>query len=238
MLPAFAAPGLRRFFPVEDIPLFRGDGAPGERCPTHARRRELWQLGLSLVTDPALTWCEFGVGEGESLDWFAFNKPTGNRLIGFDSFAGIPEPWAGHPVGHWRSPVYPSNRPDVVIVDGRFEDTLRGERTRSLLGPRIGFLHVDCDLYSATRSVFTGIGDRIGPGTIVVFDEFYNVPQWYRHEARAFREFVDRERVEFEYIARADFQVLIRIVATGAHAGWLCAPVSWEPRGVGIRLAR
>jgi ectoine hydroxylase-related dioxygenase (phytanoyl-CoA dioxygenase family) len=227
---------MERFFPVERIPAFVGDGPAHGYCPTHSLRRQLWEYSLSLIEDPSLCWCEFGVGEGESLDWFASRKPSSNLLIGFDSFEGIPEPWATHPVGQWRSDVYESNRADVVIVEGMFDTSLGREDVLARLGDPLGFLHIDCDLYSSTQTVLRALDPLIQPGTVVVFDEFYGYEGWEECEAKAFREFAMESGVAFEWIARSDFQVGLRILSRG-RAGVSIRKGTWQPTVAGISLS-
>jgi hypothetical protein len=226
-----------KFFPVDQIPQVVGDGPRRVLCPTHARRRELWRYALTLVADPLFPWCEFGVGEGESLDWFLLNKPAGNRMFGFDTFEGIPEPWLGHPVGHWKSEPYRANRPDLEIVRAPFEVSLGEARVRSQLARGVGLMHVDCDLYSSTQTVLEGTREFIRPGTVLVFDEFYGYGGWQQCEAGAFREFVEAERVSFEYVARADFQVAIRVLGIGERASWRVRPLSYSPLTPAIDMA-
>jgi hypothetical protein len=56
-------------------------------------------------------------------------------------------------------------------------------------GP-VAFIHVDCDLYRSTQTIFMLLAERIVPGTIILFDEYFNYPNWEQHEFRAFQEFV------------------------------------------------
>lgn len=226
-----------RFFPVTDIPQFFGDGPLHSYCPTHSRRRELWKYAASLVPDPSLPWAEFGIGEGESFDWFGLTKPRGNTLLGFDSFAGLPEPWSGHGVGHWRSDVYRADRRDIKIVAGLFADALGRPDAQAALAPQLGLVHLDADLYSSTKTILERTSDRIGPGTVIVFDEFYAYAGWTDNEARAFREFVHERGVCFEYLARADGQVAVRILETGTKASWRVRPLEWTPKTRGVFVA-
>lgn len=226
-----------RFFPVSDIPQFFGDGPLHSYCPTHSRRRELWKYAASLVHDPSLPWAEFGVGEGESFDWFGLTKPRGNTLLGFDSFAGLPEPWSGHGVGHWRSDVYRADRRDIKIVAGLFADAIDRPDAQAALVPQLGLVHLDADLYSSTKTILERIADRIGPGTVIIFDEFYAYAGWTDHEARAFREFVHERGVRFEYLARADGQVAVRIVEKGTKPSWRVRPLEWTPTTRGVFVA-
>ena len=212
---SFPSPYYRDFFPKGRIPQFKGGDLPGPACGTHLRRKELWRYALSFVENPALAWCEFGVGEGESLDWWALNKPAENHLFGFDSFEGIPEDWNNVPKGQWKTDPYDSKRDDVNIVAGLYDASLSDPALMARLGPQIGFLHVDCDLYSSTRVVFTRLRDLIGPGTVIVFDELYGYGGWQTYEARAFREFAGERGLEFEYLARSDFQAAVRVLKVG-----------------------
>ncbi|HXF29087.1 MAG TPA: hypothetical protein VN457_04495 [Chlamydiales bacterium] len=43
--------------------------------------------------------------------------------------------------------------------------------------------------------------DQIVPGTIIVFDEFYNYPGYERHEFKAFQEFLARKGYKADYLA-------------------------------------
>ncbi len=57
------------------------------------------------------------------------------------------------------------------------------------------------------------VGPRLRPGSIVVFDEFFNYPGWQAHEARAWAEYVAAHQVSFTYEAYTHDheQVVVRI---------------------------
>jgi predicted O-methyltransferase YrrM len=99
----------------------------------------------------------------------------------------------------------------VILHKGWFSDTLPlflDEYSES-----VRFLHVDCDLYSSTRTIFSALADRLVPGTVIVFDEFFNYPGWQECEYKAFMEFVSTGR-RFEYLAyncRSE-QVAVRLL--------------------------
>ena len=61
-------------------------------------------------------------------------------------------------------------------------------------------MHVDFDLYSSTRVVLEHCGSRLVPGSIIVFDEYFNYPGWPRHEHLAWTEFTQDNNACFEYI--------------------------------------
>ena len=64
----------------------------------------------------------------------------------------------------------------------------------------VSFLHIDCDLYSSTKTVLTQLSPAIRAGTVVVFDEYCGYDGWEDHEARAWSEFCSECAVSFEWI--------------------------------------
>jgi hypothetical protein len=105
----------------------------------------------------------------------------------------------------------PSVRPNVILHKGWFDKTL--PQFRQDYPQRIAFLHLDADLYSSTKTVFDLIGDRIVPGTIIAFDEFFNYPNWQNDgECRAFREFAASKKISFEYLGYANTQLSVKIL--------------------------
>jgi hypothetical protein len=156
---------------------------------------------------------EFGVYKGGTIRFIANQLGTSQPVHGFDSFDGLEEAWSGDPSrfdAQGRLPKVPVN---VALHKGYFSDTLPGW-AGSHLGP-VAFLHIDCDLYQSTKCVFEQLSDRIVPGTVIVFDEYFNYPNWQAHEFRAFQEFVERYQVRYEYLAYARFQVAVKIQEIG-----------------------
>ncbi|TXJ54800.1 hypothetical protein EPJ67_11080 [Brachyspira aalborgi] len=76
---------------------------------------------------------------------------------------------------------------------------------------KAAFIHIDCDLYSSTKTIFDNIYDRIVPNTVIQFDEYYNYPGWRNHEFKAFQEFCKKYSVEYEYIGISLYQVAVVI---------------------------
>ena len=77
-------------------------------------------------------------------------------------------------------------------------------------GP-VAFVHLDCDLYSSTKVVLNFLAPRLVPGTVILFDEYFNYSNWEQHEFKAFQEFVSEYRVSYTYLAFARQQVAVRI---------------------------
>jgi predicted O-methyltransferase YrrM len=154
---------------------------------------------------------EFGVATGTTLALIAEALSTEHRVVGFDTFDGLPELWrTGFPVGEFAQKAVP-DVPGAELLTGLFEDSLPG----FLAGgdDPIAFVHLDADLYSSTKTVLDLIGDRIAAGAVIVFDEFFNFPGWREHEYRAWCEFVDRSGRTFDYLGYTgnNEQVVIRL---------------------------
>jgi hypothetical protein len=65
---------------------------------------------------------------------------------------------------------------------------------------KVAFLHIDCGLHSETQKLLTTLGNSIGPGTVIVFDEFFNYPEWDEQEFRAWKEFTSERALSYRYI--------------------------------------
>lgn len=162
--------------------------------------------------DPAGLVIEFGVASGRTANFLA--GLTDGAVHGFDSFAGLPEDWRpGFPRGAFAHTI-PSLRPNVALEIGPFEETLPRFVARHRAS-RAGFIHIDCDLYSSTRTVFTHCAPMIGPGTVMVFDEYFNYAGWRRHEHRAFQEFIAASGRTYEYIGVVPTGQQVAVLVTG-----------------------
>ncbi len=166
------------------------------KAPYFVEHKQLMRHVVSQVDLPGLL-LEFGVARGRSIRWIA--SQTERTVNGFDSFKGIPEYWAGNPAGTFARPKLPRVPENVELHVGLFGDTLPGFMQKN--PDPIAFLHVDCDLYSSTRTIFEFVGERLQPGAIILFDDYYNYPGWRDNEHKAFQEFVANSGMQYEYIA-------------------------------------
>ena len=155
---------------------------------------------------------EFGTFEGKSITELAELFPD-NRVYGFDSWDGLPEAWnCGAFILHEGAfkvdglPKVPSN---VALIRGWFDETVPLWKD---MFDAIKVLHVDCDLYSSTRTVLNGLNEKIKKGTIIVFDEyacFENMggvyTGWEQHEYKACIEWQLVHDREIKPICRTDF---------------------------------
>jgi len=153
---------------------------------------------------------EFGVFKGGSISYIAKNFPE-QVIHGFDSFEGLPESWLHHAKSaftlHGKLPKVPKN---VILHKGYFDKTLPDWLSNN--DGKLAFLHVDCDLYSSTKTVFEGISERVQPGTVILFDDYFNFPNWEQDGHRVFQDFVERYSVKFEPIGYARKEFLVKVV--------------------------
>ncbi len=154
---------------------------------------------------------EFGVASGVTINLISSLLPD-HTVHGFDSFNGLPEFWRqGFPAGTFRQSELPRVNRNVKLVVGMFDETLprflEGRREPAIL------IHIDCDLYSSAATVLRNLSRFIVPGTVIVFDEFFNYPGWREGEHRAFREFIESSGLGFEYLCYCctHEQVAVRI---------------------------
>jgi hypothetical protein len=156
-------------------------------------------------------YCEFGVYNGASINFIA--ERTHSVVHGFDSFEGLPEDWRpGREKGTFKVDALPRVRENVQLHKGWFEATLPAFR-QAQSGP-LAFLHIDADLCSSTEAIFDVLGDRIVPGTVLQFDEYFNYPSWRDGEHRAFDNFQVRRNAKVEFIGYVpgDEQIAVKVV--------------------------
>lgn len=156
---------------------------------------------------------EFGVFRGGTIRRISKRRPD-RTIHGFDSFEGLPEGWFGHNLAKGtfstggRLPRVPKN---VTLHKGWFEESLPAWLAANP-GP-VAFLHNDSDLYSSAVTIFELIAPRLQPGTIVLFDEFFNYPGWKLHQVKAWTEFTEKYQIRYVFIGYARQQAAVRIIS-------------------------
>lgn len=191
-------------------------GLPARGSVFTSDRFELLDAAIESAPSTGL-WLEFGVYRGESINHIA--QRTGKPIFGFDSFEGLPQFWK--PLASARAfstdGALPEVRDGVSLIKGWFDQTLPPFlHTRP--EDRVAFLHVDCDLYSSTRTVLTNLGPRIAQGTVVVFDEFCDLMP--DDEERAWREFCRKEGISFSWLGCSlDGSVALKVTSRAPQSG-------------------
>ena len=152
-----------------------------------------WSLDQATVPGLIL---EFGVSVGSSIKAIAQHRPD-YTIYGFDTFTGLPDSWGPYkPGAYTTNGVLPEVPANVTLVPGLYTDTLP-VFTKST----VSFIHIDCDSYMATKTVFDELGEYIVPGTVIVFDEFID-PDWdEKQEYHAFMEFIEASGKKYEIIS-------------------------------------
>lgn len=159
-------------------------------------------------------YLEFGVSRGTSMSCvhreLTRRKIAGMRLVGFDSFEGMPEESAeeGWTPGAYRSTLaatkaYMASQgvtfDNVELVKGWFDQTLTPE-TKARLGLRkASIINYDCDTYSATKLAMEFSLPLIDRRAVVIFDDW---------GARSDRDMLGQREAFQELVAdRTEFQV-------------------------------
>lgn len=179
--------------------------------------------GMQQVAVPGGLWLEFGVAGAVSLTRIAQHARALSPMpyvAGFDWFKGLPEDWTWNhsqkvPKGTFAQDIVPVI-PGAEIVVGLFQDTVKKWLAKREGDNRVTFVHVDCDLYSASRCVLKEIAPYLAEGAIIVFDELVGYHGFDQHEWRALWETAGEDRAfGFEWLARkaSGQQAAIRIRA-------------------------
>ena len=214
-------------------------------------------LSQNLISQDGL-WMEFGVWNGQTLD--LISQYTKNTVYGFDTFAGVNAPWEGTASGSMQEfniggeppteviPIDPlvrygknigEKRPflkNVNFIQGLFKDSLPPfieQRSET-----IALLHIDCDIYSSTKTIFDYCKDLIKPGCIVVFYELVNYKGYKHHELKAFSEFLACSQLGFKWIG-VNGPVLTdsEIEEMGDYASMTPSAQKWMRDTVGVSVA-
>lgn len=147
-------------------------------------------------------WLEFGTFKGCTANYFS--SKTENILHGFDTFKGVDVVEGSWDMRRWnRNGALPKVNENVNLVVGLFQDTL-DNFLKEYTDP-VSFLHIDCDIYSSTKFVLDTLyeNNRIVKGTIILFDEIWRYSDYDKHEILAWLQFVQKNNIKYEWIARS-----------------------------------
>lgn len=179
------------------------------------------------LSETSIAGCalEFGVYRGHTINIIA-NRLSDDQVWGFDSFEGLPEDWflrSTEVVPKWHKGMFsldtmPYVAKNVTLVKGWFDDSIPTWLEENNTAP-IKFLHIDCDLYSSAKTVLTKLNSLIVPGTVIVFDEFYNwrhpesFDLWHQCEYLALKEWVETHNRSFVPLYRNQYmQCSLKVV--------------------------
>lgn len=157
---------------------------------------------------------EFGVAAGVSINWLSRLLPN-FQFVGFDSFIGLKEDWAGHHAtkgAYSQNGILPKVNSNVTLRAGWFDQTLPDFINQNDLND-LRLVHIDGDTYEAAVVVFNNVGSHLKPGILVLFDELIGYPNWQNGEIKALQEAQKRFGFSFRYRAFSSEQALIEITA-------------------------
>ena len=175
-------------------------------CEVFENRSSLYKWIFSRSNQKGMV-LEFGVHQGHSINQIA--KLTSKTVHGFDSFEGLPDDgiipnfkdegikwYKGKMSKHGTLPIVLEN---VTLHKGWFDNTLpiffKNQKEK------ISVMHIDCDIYSSTKSILNNCVKHLDSGTIIIFDEYLNYEGWQKNEHRALIEFSSEYKIKYEYIA-------------------------------------
>ena len=142
-------------------------------------------------------------------------------VVGFDSFLGLPEDFAG---GQFRRSAFstqgkhPPRLPiNVDIYQGWFNQTIESFFTKNT-NHDVVFVHIDCDLYSSAFEALDVIARKLIVGSILQFDQYFGYPEWKDGEALAWNEISKKHGIAFELLRYHETKMTVRITAV-SHLG-------------------
>lgn len=172
------------------------------KCPEYV------QKALEHVNPEYKHILEFGVYKGTTITYIKNGFGDGYQYYGFDSFEGLPEDWVGTTLkkGAFDTGGVIPDIEGIKFFKGWFEDTIPEYLKEA---DTFALLHVDCDLYSSTKTIFDNLHPYIKSGTLIAFDEWcYNFdPNFNDHEQKAFLEYVEEYDIKYEFIEYPDNQI-------------------------------
>lgn len=200
------ATGLRQAAYAASVDFLRTNG---RYAVAFSSPKDLLEFALKKARPELGLFAEFGVYAGASINYIADEiKP--HRVYGFDSFEGLPVDWHNMPKDFFSlGGKLPKVRRNVTLVRGFFDQSLpeffRGH------SENLCFAHIDCDVYVSTQSVLANIADRVVPGTLLLFDDYFNQPFWEDDSHKAFEEVRQKRGWNVEYVGYSYQEMLVRI---------------------------
>ena len=148
-------------------------------------------------------------------------SPVKSMLHGFDSFEGLPQDWYNgqyqddalmFPQGTFdlKGKVPVIYKPDgltqcdnVRLHKGWFDETVpEFFESNESVPSVVAFVHADADLYESSMVFLEEISRRQlwVVGSVIVFDEYSNYPNWQQGEYKAWSEICQKYKLEYEFL--------------------------------------
>lgn len=196
---------MRRLATAESVDFLKARAPRARYFPT---RFHLLSAALMKAKEPGLH-IELGVRRGRTMRHIA--KETSATIHGFDSFVGSPGSYAWPDIrGRRQDGKLPDVPANVTLWPGWFSDTL--PRFIADHADKIAFLHVDCQTYESTKPAFDILGGRLVPGSVIVFDDYFNYWGWQTEEHRVFEEFLAASGYGADYFGVSEQQLAVKLL--------------------------
>ena len=170
-------------------------------------KESMWRYCLKQIKFNGI-FAEFGVFNGKSINYLSSLLPN-YKFYGFDSFTGLKEDWVGW---EWSqgdlstNGILPKVNSNVDLIQGYFDQSL--PKWLQDNPGSFSFINIDCDTYESAKTVLNLLGkERIIPGTVIIFDEYFGYNNWRSHEFKAWQEFVVNHNIKYKYLAINHLQV-------------------------------
>lgn len=127
---------------------------------------------------------EFGVYKGVSMKmWYSLYEKHKLAIdfIGFDSFKGLPSEEIDKN-SFWKSGDFNANglinpelhKDGIRMVVGYYDQSLNEDAVKLLGNKKVGLVHMDCDTYSSTKTVWEWLlkYNILAKGALIVYDDW------------------------------------------------------------------
>jgi hypothetical protein len=150
-----------------------------------------------------IIYLEFGVMRGDTFFiWSECNTNPASRLVGFDTFTGLPEDWGSVKKGSFSAggkiPDIKDTRAEFCV--GLIQDTLP-EFTKRLDKTKRKVIHIDVDLYNASLITLIHLQPFMQRGDIIIFDDFFTLTK-ADHEFKSFLDFLSLYKTPYKPVYR------------------------------------
>ena len=166
----------------------------------HTRQNHIRNYLINQYKREKILFIEFGVMRGAFTNLVSeTNNNKNSRIIGFDSFEGLNQPWAGNQIGAFSTngEIPKTTDPRVSYVKGWFQNTVKANLEKlSFSNYDQVIVSFDADLYSSTLYCLIELNDVLD-SYIAIFDEF--APD----ECRALYDYIMPYGASVEFKARS-----------------------------------
>jgi hypothetical protein len=157
---------------------------------------------------------EFGVYRGTSMmmwhDIYSRHN-LNHQFVGFDSFRGLPKETVDKN-SFWYEGEFNANgvinpalnTQGIRLVVGFYDTTLNDDTAKSFNGVKVGLVHIDCDTYSSTKTVWEWLlkHDLLAPNAVIIYDDWgawrqAKCDEYDIGEAKAHKEIEEKYGIKF-----------------------------------------